>query len=231
MSEGRRVLIVDDDRSILRALEYAFTRAGYRARGAGSADEAMMELAISHPDVILLDLVLGDDDGVDLCREIRSRSAAPIIVLSVVDDEAEKVRALDSGADDFVVKPFGLDELLARVRVALRRGESGGAEADAIAYAGITIDWAGNAARYGDADLHLTPTELRLLAELVRGKGRVITHGTILQRVWGVGYADHTAVLRVHIARLRDKLEQAGGSRSAIETAAGVGYRLADVDG
>lgn len=230
MSDGRRVLIVDDDRAILRALEYAFTRAGYRTRGAGSADEAMMELAIAHPDVILLDLVLGDDDGADLCREIRSRSSAPIIVLSVVDDESEKVRALDSGADDFVVKPFGLEELLARVRVALRRGEAGAVDADVLTYGGITIDWAGNVARCGNADLHLTPTELRLLAELVRGKGRVITHGTILQRVWGVGYADHTAVLRVHIARLRDKLEQAGGSRSAIETAAGVGYRLVESD-
>jgi two-component system, OmpR family, KDP operon response regulator KdpE len=159
-------------------------------------------------------------------REIRSWSSAPILLLSAVDEEREKVRALDAGADDYLTKPFGVEELLARVRALLRRAEGGSGDRPALVNGPIALDAGQHIASVDGRELRLTPTEFRLLRELVASRGRVLTHAMLLRQVWGPGYVDDTAVLRVHVARLRDKLEEAGLERDVIETMTGVGYRM-----
>jgi two-component system KDP operon response regulator KdpE len=224
-----RALVVDDEPRIRRALEVMLGRAGYDVRTAGTAAEGLASAVLTQPDVILIDLLLPDGDGSELCRQIREFSVVPVLLLSAVDDEREKVRALDAGADDYLTKPFGIDELLARLRaIRRRRAPVDGAGEDVIAASGLSIDLARRRIRFGDEEVRATPTEFRLAVELVSSRGRVLTHEMLLRTVWGAGYADDTAVLRVHIARLRDKLEAAGARRELVETIAGVGYRLAD---
>jgi two-component system KDP operon response regulator KdpE len=224
-----RALVVDDAPRIRRALEVMLGRAGYDVRTAGTAAEGLASAVLTQPDVILIDLLLPDGDGSELCRQIREFSVVPVLLLSAVDDEREKVRALDAGADDYLTKPFGIDELLARLRaIRRRRAPVDGAGEDVIAASGLSIDLARRRIRFGDEEVRATPTEFRLAVELVSSRGRVLTHEMLLRTVWGAGYADDTAVLRVHIARLRDKLEAAGARRELVETIAGVGYRLAD---
>jgi two-component system, OmpR family, KDP operon response regulator KdpE len=226
-SNRPRVLIVDDEVAIRRALEVTLERSGYVVSTAATARDATVTAALAPPDIVVLDLLLPDGSGTRVCQELREWTNVPILLLSVVDEEQEKVRALDAGADDYLTKPFGIDELLARIRALLRRADTAeGAEHHTIHYGAITVDLSRRTAQASDQDLRLTPTEFRLLRELVRAQGRVMTHPMLLRQAWGPGYANDTALLRVHITRLRDKLARCGLGRDTIETVSGVGYRL-----
>jgi len=221
-----RVLVVDDERQILRALRVLLRDAGFEVTTAETAQEALDAVTVRPPDAAIIDLILPDGNGVDLCRSIREWSEMPIIVLSAVGDESEKVRALEAGADDYVTKPFGPDELIARLRAALRR--TGRATDEPVLRAdGLEVDLAAHRVTVNDGDVHLTPIEFDLLRALMLGRGRLLTHRTLLREVWGPAYEDDTQVLRVHIANLRRKIEPERGSPSHILTDPGVGYRFA----
>jgi two-component system KDP operon response regulator KdpE len=222
---SRRVLVCDDEPQILRALRVVLREAGFDAVPAVNAAQALDRAAAQPPDAAILDLVLPDGDGIAVCRSLREWSRMPIIVLSAVGDEDEKVRALEAGADDYVVKPFAPRELVARLQAALRRvGEHPGEPA--IAADGLLIDLAARTVTRNGEDVHLTPIEFGLLRTLARQRGRLMTHRSLLVEVWGPGYADDTHVLRTHIANLRRKIEPPGEPRY-IRTDPGVGYRFA----
>jgi len=200
--------------------------AGFEVVPAMTVQEALDAAAVSRPDAAIIDLVLPDGDGVEVCRSIREWSQIPILVLSAVGDEREKVRALDAGADDYVTKPFGSDELIARLRAALRRAAPVSDPEPAITVDGLEIDLpARRVSRDGD-EIHLTPIEYDLLRHLVLNRGRLLTHRTLLRDVWGPGFQDDTQVLRVHIANLRRKIEPGPGPPRLIRTDPGVGYRF-----
>jgi two-component system KDP operon response regulator KdpE len=221
-----RVLVVDDEPHIVRALKVVLREAGFESMPAYTAAEALDVAALRAPDAAIVDLVLPDASGIDVCRELRTWTDAPIIVLSAVGDEDQKVRALEAGADDYVTKPFGPRELVARLQAVLRRA---GAAPDepAIAVDGLEVDLAARVVRRAGEEVHLTPIEFELLRYLVRNRGRLLTHRALLTEVWGPAYADDTPTLRTHIARLRRKLEPAGGDGPRyIRTDPGVGYRF-----
>jgi two-component system KDP operon response regulator KdpE len=222
MNAAARVLVCDDEPQILRALRVVLREAGFETIPAATAEEALDRAAIRPPDAAIVDLVLPDGDGIEVCRRLREWSQMPIIVLSAVGEEAEKVRALEAGADDYVTKPFGPRELVARLQAALRRA---GRPADepAIRADGLEIDLAGRVVRVDGDEVHLTPIEFDLLRALARNRGRLLTHRALLVDVWGPEYADDTAVLRTHIANLRRKI----GS-GHIRTDPGVGYRFVE---
>jgi two-component system KDP operon response regulator KdpE len=222
---ARRVLVCDDEPQILRALRVVLRDAGFDVVPAATAQEALDRAAVQPPDAAIVDLVLPDGDGIDVCRGLREWSGMPIIVLSAVGDEEEKVRALEAGADDYVVKPFAPRELVARLQATLRRAGAGPDE-PAIRADGLEIDLAAHAVRRGDAEVHLTPIEFSLLRALARQRGRLMTHRALLVEVWGPAYADDTQVLRTHIANLRRKIEPAGEAPRYIRTDPGVGYRF-----
>jgi len=219
------VLVCDDEQQILRALRVILRDAGFEAVPANDGQEALDLAAVSPPDAAIIDLVLPDIDGVELCRQLREWTAEPIIVLSAVGDEEAKVRALAAGADDYVTKPFGPRELIARLEANLRRVDPDPDEA-AIEVHELSIDLATRVVRRSGEEIHLTPTEFDLLRLLVRNRGRLMTHRDLLVSVWGAGYGDDTQVLRAHIANLRRKIEPAG-ARRYIRTDPGVGYRFA----
>jgi two-component system KDP operon response regulator KdpE len=219
------VLVCDDEQQILRALRVILRDAGFEAVPANDGQEALDLAAVSPPDAAIIDLVLPDIDGVELCRQLREWTAMPIIVLSAVGDEEAKVRALAAGADDYVTKPFGPRELIARLEANLRRVDPDPDEA-AIEVHELSIDLATRVVRRSGEEIHLTPTEFDLLRLLVRNRGRLMTHRDLLVSVWGAGYGDDTQVLRAHIANLRRKIEPAG-ARRYIRTDPGVGYRFA----
>jgi two-component system KDP operon response regulator KdpE len=222
---GRRVLVVDDERQILRAMRVILREAGFEVATAASVQEALDALAVHPPDAAILDLILPDGNGVDICISIREWSDMPIIVLSAVGDEAEKVRALEAGADDYVTKPFGTDELIARLRAALRR--AGGAPSEPVLRAeGLELDLAAHQVTVNGDVVHLTPTEYELLRVLMQNRGRLMTHRALLREVWGPGYENDTQVLRVHVANLRRKIEPAPSSPRHVLTDPGVGYRF-----
>jgi two-component system, OmpR family, KDP operon response regulator KdpE len=226
--EGRgvsgRVLVCDDEPQILRALRVVLRDAGFEAMPAATAQEAL-DLAAAHPpDAAIIDLVLPDGDGVAVTRALREWTTAPIIVLSAVGEEAEKVRALEAGADDYVTKPFGPRELVARLQAALRRAGSDPGE-PVLRADGLELDLAAHLVRLDGAEIHLTPIEFGLLTALMTNRGRLLTHRALLVEVWGPAYADDTATLRTHIANLRRKIEP-GASRRFIRTDPGVGYRF-----
>jgi two-component system KDP operon response regulator KdpE len=220
-----RVLVCDDEQQILRALRVILRDAGFEALPASTAEEALDIAAVKRPDAGIIDLVLPDGDGIEVCRRLREWSAMPLIVLSAVGDEDAKVRALAAGADDYVTKPFGPRELIARLQANLRRTAPEPEEA-VVSVEGLEIDLARRAVAVGGSEVHLTPTEFELLSQLVRNRGRLMTHRQLLVSVWGSGYADDTQVLRAHIANLRRKIEPAGVPRY-IRTDPGVGYRFA----
>jgi two-component system KDP operon response regulator KdpE len=220
----RRVLVCDDEPQILRALKVVLREAGFEAVPAETAEEALDRAAVHPPDAAIIDLVLPDGDGVDVCRQIRRWSRMPIIVLSAIGEEDAKVRALEAGADDYVTKPFGSRELMARLQAALRRAGDG-ADEPAIVADGLELDLAARTVRRDGAEVHLTPIEFRLLETLARNRGRLMTHRTLLVEVWGAEYADDVTVLRGHIANLRRKIEPGDGPRY-IRTDPGVGYRF-----
>ena len=226
-----KVLVCDDEPQILRALRVILRDAGYEALPASTGEEALDTAAVARPSAAILDLVLPDIDGVELCRSLRQWTQMPIILLSAVGEEDAKVRALAAGADDYVTKPFGPRELIARLEASLRRV---GAEQEesTITTGDLTVDLAARIVTLAGEEVHLTPTEFDLLRLLIRNRGRLITHRELLTSVWGAGYADDTQVLRAHIANLRRKIEPAGAGGAAggphyIRTDPGVGYRFA----
>jgi two-component system KDP operon response regulator KdpE len=223
---GRRVLAVDDERQILRALRVTLQSHGYEVTTAATVEEALDRAAVSNPDAAIVDLLLPDGDGVELARRLREWSQVPIIVLSAVGEEEEKVRALRAGADDYVTKPFGPDELVARLEAVLRRSAPGG-EGSRIEVAGLQVDLAEHTVRRDGEEIHLTPTEFELLSKFVRERGRLLTHRALLTEVWGPEYGDDVTVLRGQIANLRRKIEPPGSERRHyIRTEPGVGYRF-----
>ena len=226
-AEARHILVVDDEPQIVRGLKVILRGAGYGVETAGTKHEALDAVAVRPPDAMVLDLVLPDGSGVDVCSEIRSWSALPIVVLSAVGDEREKVRALDAGADDYITKPFGTDELLARLRAVLRRSDDEDTE-PAIATGDLVIDMAARRVTRAGQDVHLTPIEFDLLKTLARHRGKLVTHRQLLKTVWGPAYETETHYLRVHFAHLRAKIEPDASHPRHILTEPGVGYRLRD---
>jgi two-component system KDP operon response regulator KdpE len=224
---AQRVLVVDDEPQIRRALRLILRANGYQVAEVASGEAALDALATQSFDLVILDLVLPDLDGVEVCRRLREWSRLAVVVLSAHGDEEIKIRALDVGADDYVTKPFSAPELLARMRSALRRASVETTPTEAVIHAGeVTIDLAHRLVSRSGQDVHLTPTEYDLLRVLATQAGRVITHGQLLRSVMGRGYEDATNTLRVHVASLRKKLEADPGSPRLVVTEPGIGYRL-----
>jgi two-component system, OmpR family, KDP operon response regulator KdpE len=221
-----RVLVVDDEPQIVRALKVVLREAGFEAVPAETASEALDLAAVRPPDAAIVDLVLPDGDGVEVTRRLREWSEMPILVLSAVGEEEQKVRALEAGADDYITKPFGTRELVARLHAALRR--AGRAEDEpSIVVDGLEIDLAARVLLRDSQPIHLTPIEFELLRVLVRNRGRMLTHRKLLAEVWGPEYVDDIQPLRTHIARLRAKIEPEGAEGPRyIVTDPGVGYRF-----
>jgi two-component system KDP operon response regulator KdpE len=222
-----RVLVVDDEPQIVRALKVVLREAGFETVPAETGSEALDLAAVRPPDAAIIDLVLPDIDGIEVTRQLREWSEMPILVLSAVGEEAQKVRALEAGADDYVTKPFGTRELVARLQAALRRAGRG-EEEPSILIDGLEIDLAARVVRRDGEAVHLTPIEFELLRSLARNRGRLMTHRKLLVDVWGPEYVDDIQPLRTHIARLRAKIEpdDAAGPHYIV-TDPGVGYRLA----
>jgi two-component system KDP operon response regulator KdpE len=222
-----RVLVVDDEPQIVRGLKIILRSAGYAVEAAETKTEALASLAARPPDALVLDLVLPDGEGVEVCEEVRRWSKLPIVVLSAVGDEREKVRALDAGADDYVTKPFGTDELLARLRAVLRRSAEAGGD-PRLELGELVIDLHDRRVTRAGADVHLTPIEYELVRVLAQHQGRLVTHRQLLQEVWGPEYGNETHYLRVHVAHIRAKLEADPSRPQYLITEPGVGYRLRD---
>ncbi len=225
MSDLPRVLVLDDEPQILRALRVILRDAGFEAMTASTGEEALDRAAVKPPQAAIVDLMLPDIDGVEVTRLLREWSEMPILVLSAVGEEDRKVEALAAGADDYVTKPFGPRELVARLQAALRRAQPQEAEPMIVAD-GLEIDLAGRTVRRDGESVHLTKTEFELLRELARNRGRLLTHRALLVAVWGVEYEDDFQVLRAHIANLRRKIEPEDGPKYVL-TDPGVGYRFA----
>jgi len=221
---GELVLVVDDEPQILRALQTNLRGAGYEVATAATAAEALSSAAMRPPDAFILDLVLPDGSGIDVCRELRSWSSAPILVLSVVGDEPEKVAALDAGADDYVQKPFGIDELLARLRALLRRATPSGEPV--LEVGELVIDLEKRLVTVGGRRVQLTPNEFDLLRVLAQNEGKLMTHPAILRDVWGPAYSTESHYLHVYVSQLRRKLEDDPARPRYLLTEAGAGYRL-----
>ncbi|HET8527292.1 MAG TPA: response regulator transcription factor [Gaiellaceae bacterium] len=219
-----RVLVVDDEPQILRALRTSLRGAGYDVETAETGEAALTAAAVNPPDAVILDLVLPDGHGTDVARELRTWSNVPVIVLSVVGDEREKVAALDAGADDYVTKPFGIDELLARLRAALRRGEPSGEPV--LELGELRVDLEKQSVHFDGRPVQLTPHEFALLRALAREPGKLMTHQMLLREVWGRAYGDESHYLHVYVSQLRRKLERDPARPRYILTVPGAGYRL-----
>lgn len=224
-ANGARVLVVDDEPQIRRLLSVSLSSRGYRVEGVATGQESIERLAANHFDIVLLDLGLPDVDGLEVCEQVRQWSSIPIIVISVREDERDKIAALDLGADDYVTKPFSIDELLARMRAALRR-MAPGAEQPVVTLGSLTVDLARRRVKRDDHEIHLTPTEYDLLRVLAVHAGRVLTHRQLLREARGPAYEEETPLLRVHMAAIRQKLALPPGEPGYIATEPGVGYRL-----
>ena len=226
-----RVLVVDDDETIRRTLRINLRARGYEVEEVASGRDALSTLEDAPPDLVILDLGLPDVDGVEVLRRLRRTSRVPVVVLSARHQSDDKVEALDAGADDYVTKPFGMDELMARVRSALRRGGGDGEVLGGIAPVvtdAFAIDFGTLTASRGGEPVHLTPTEWRLLGELARHRGRVVTQADLLKAVWGPGYGRESNYLRVYGNQLRRKLEADPSRPRHILTEPGIGYRLVE---
>ena len=223
---GARVLVVDDEPQILRALQTSLRGAGYEVVVAATAEEALSAAAMRPPAAVILDLVLPDGSGTDVCRELRSWSSAPVLVLSVVGDEAEKVAAFDAGADDYVQKPFGIDELLARLRALFRR--AGPSTEPVIEVGELVVDIEKRLVTVAGRRVQLTPNEFELLRVLAQNEGKLMTHPTILREVWGPAYGTESHYLHVYVSQLRQKLESDPARPRYLLTEPGAGYRLVD---
>ena len=221
---GARILVVDDEPQILRALTTNLRGAGYEVDTAATAEEALSAAASLRPEAIILDLLLPDGSGTDVVRELRTWSSVPVIVLSAVGEEAEKVAALDAGVDDYVTKPFGMDELLARLRAAMRRGSPSGEPV--LEVGEIRVDLEKRAVTVGGRPVQLTPHEFDMLRLFAQNEGKLLTHRTILREVWGPAYQVESHYLHVYVSQLRRKLEPDPARPRTILTEPGVGYRL-----
>jgi two-component system, OmpR family, KDP operon response regulator KdpE len=221
---GPRVLVVDDEPQILRALETTLRGAGYEVDTADTAETALAHAAATPPDAVILDLVLPDRTGVEVARELREWTSVPILVLSAVGEERDKVEALDAGADDYVTKPFGIDELLARLRAALRRAAGPGEPVLQIGE--LTIDLDKRAVHRNGKPVQLTPHEFALLRYLAQNEGRLLTHRALLREVWGPSYQTESHYLHVYVSQLRRKIEPDPTRPRYLLTEAGAGYRL-----
>jgi two-component system KDP operon response regulator KdpE len=226
-TNATRVLVVDDEPEIVRGLRIVLRDAGYAVEAAATKAEALASLTTRPPEALVLDLVLPDGDGVAVCKDVRRWSRLPILVLSAAGDEREKVRALDAGADDYVTKPFGTEELLARLRAILRRSPDSGQSAR-VALGDLTIDLDDRTVVSAGEEVHLTPIEFDLLRVLARHPGRLVTQRQLLQEVWGPQYREESHYLRVHIAHIRAKIEPDPARPRYLITEPGVGYRLRD---
>ncbi len=221
---GARILVVDDESQILRALQTSLQGAGYEVEVAATAGEALTSAATHPPDGVILDLMLPDGSGTDVCRELRRWTNVPILVLSAVGDEQEKVAALDAGADDYVTKPFGIDELLARLRAALRRMDA--VTGPVVELGELVVDLERRLVSLRGEPVSLTPTEFELLRLFVRNEGKLLTHPTILREVWGPRYGAESHYLHVYVSQLRRKIEPDPARPRFLLTEPGAGYRL-----
>jgi two-component system KDP operon response regulator KdpE len=227
MSAEPHILVIDDEAQILRALRTILTAKKFRVEVASRGEEGLALAAANPPDLVILDLGLPDIDGVEVCAQLREWTQVPIIVLSVRDSERDKVAALDKGADDYLTKPFGIEELLARIRVALRHSaQAMGSPRTVITAGPVKVDLAGHTVLRDGDDVKLTATEFKLLAYLAANSNRVLTHQSILSHVWDAADADHVEYLRVYIAQLRKKLESNPEEPQFLLTEPGVGYRF-----
>jgi two-component system, OmpR family, KDP operon response regulator KdpE len=230
MTGKTRVLVVDDEAAILRFLKPALVANDYEVVTAGTVAEATKRIAADVPDVVVLDLGLPDGDGKDVIRRVREWSDVPIVVLSARDREAEKIAALDLGADDYVNKPFGVGELLARMRTALRHRMQRRAETPVLKVGDIEVDSVRHRVTRAGAEVKLTPKEFELLSFLARHAGMVVTHRQILTAVWGPAHTEDTQYLRVYIGHLRQKIEANPDDPQVVLTEPGIGYRIAEID-
>jgi two-component system KDP operon response regulator KdpE len=224
-------LIVEDERQIRHFVRTALEAEGWQVFESGTLKQGLVEAGTRRPDLVIADLGLPDGDGVDFIRELRAWSGVTVIVLSARSDEPDKVRALDAGADDFITKPFGVAELLARVRANQRRQRGGRDDAGTVfRFGAVEVDFAARLVRRGGQEVHLTPIEYRLLGVLVGNAGRVLTHQHLLREVWGPGHAQSTHYLRVYMGQLRQKLEDDPAQPAHLLTETAVGYRLVAED-
>ena len=227
MNSDLKILIVEDESPIRRFLEVLTTGHGYQVKSAACAQEGLRYIATWQPNLILLDLGLPDLDGLDLTRELRTWTDTPIIVISARDKETDKVLALDAGANDYLTKPFGSEELLARIRVALRiNAHQANQEVSSYQFGDVEIDLAMQTVTRQGASIKLTPKEFKILAFMAKNMGKVLTHKQILKEVWGGNYTEHAQYVRIHIAQLRHKIEHSPAQPKHIVTENGVGYRL-----
>jgi len=226
MSPGARVLVVDDEPQIRRSLQVNLENKGYAVLTAASGEEALEAIVRRKPDVVVVDLILPSMDGIELTHRIRKQSPVPIIVLSAIGDEQKKVEALESGADDYVTKPFGMEELSARIKSALRRTVLLSGAEPVFRSAGLSVNFERREVRLHDELVKLTPTEYDLLKYMIQYSGKVLTHRTLLTAIWGAAYADQAQYLRVFIGQLRKKLERNTARPQYILTDPGVGYRF-----
>ncbi len=223
---GGLVLVVDDEPQILRALTTNLRGAGYEVARAATGEEALGLAAARPPDAVVLDLVLPDISGVDVCRDLRTWSQVPIVILSAVGEEEQKVRALDAGADDYVTKPFGMGELLARLRAAMRRAAPKGEGAESITVGDLTVDFDRHLVTVDSKPVQVSRIEFDLLSLLVRNEGKLLTHRAILREVWGPAYQIESHYLHVYISKLRGKIERDPRHPQYLITEPGAGYRL-----
>ena len=226
---GARVLVVDDEPQILRALQLKLNGAGYTVDTAATASEARIKASMRPPEAIILDVLLPDGRGTDVCRELRSWSDVPILVLSAVGEEQEKIAALDAGADDYVTKPFSGDELLARLRAALRRTRP--STQPVVEVGDLRIDLERRQVTMDGEEIQLTPIEYDLLRLLAENEGKLMTHPTILREIWGPAYAEESNYLHVYVSHVRRKIEPDPARPRYILNQPGVGYRLVDPSG
>lgn len=221
------LLVIEDEPQMLRFLRVSLGAHGYRVVESTTAQDGIAQAATRAPDVILLDLGLPDLDGLDVTARLREWTRTPILVLSARGQDEDKIKALDAGADDYLTKPFSVGELLARIRVALRHAAGAGRAEEAVFTSGdLRVDLAKRQVFAGDREVHLTPTEYKLLTVLVRHAGRVVTHRQLLKEVWGPSYVDHTEYLRVFMGQIRHKLERDPARPRCLVNEPGVGYRL-----
>ena len=220
------VLIVEDEQAIRRFLRTALEADGLRVYEAETLQRGLLEAATRKPDLIILDLGLPDGDGIDFIRDLRQWSAIPVIVLSARSEESDKIAALDAGADDYLSKPFGIGELQARLRVALRRHASGTSPEPVVHFSNVKVDIAARLVHRGDEEIHLTPIEFRLLAVLLNNDGKVLTQRQLLNQVWGPNAVEHSHYLRIYMGHLRQKLELDPARPRHFLTETGIGYRF-----
>ena len=233
MSNKPMILVVEDDAAVRSLMAVTLDTQGYQYSLAKTGAEALIETTTHQPDIMLLDLGLPDMDGVDIIRKVRGWSLMPIIIISARTEDADKVKALDAGADDYLTKPFSVDELLARLRVALRRllsQQPSGIESTTYENGSLSIDYAAGCAYIDDQEIHLTPIEYKLLCLLAKNTGKVLTHNYILKEIWGSYTPSDVGSLRVFMAMLRKKLQTENSAQPFIQTHIGIGYRMLKAD-